>query len=113
MALEKEHYVEALEYNEIIVLLSDAQLLKTMLNDGSGYPKLMKEFMKLRYTSRNVGALSHQLVVDATASLWRDDDMMILKKGYCFQLVFIRSRVILCSLVYSEGCDLKKLCFIP
>lgn len=43
MALEKEYYVEALKYNEIIKTLRDAQLLKTMLNDGSGYPKLMKE----------------------------------------------------------------------
>lgn len=29
-------------YNEILELLSDAQLLKTMLNVGSGYPNLMK-----------------------------------------------------------------------
>lgn len=42
---EKEHYIEALKYNEIMDLLNDAQFLQTMLNDGFGYPKLMKEFM--------------------------------------------------------------------
>lgn len=42
---EEEHYVESLKYNEIMELISDAQLLKTMLNVGSSYPKLIKEFM--------------------------------------------------------------------
>lgn len=37
---EEENYVEALQYNEIMELRSDAQLLKTMLNDESGYPKI-------------------------------------------------------------------------
>lgn len=39
---EEEHYVEALKYNEIMKLLSDAQLVNTLLNVGACYPKLMK-----------------------------------------------------------------------
>lgn len=34
IVIEKEHYVEVLHYNEIMELLSEFQLLKTMLNDG-------------------------------------------------------------------------------
>ncbi|CAI8615498.1 unnamed protein product [Vicia faba] len=45
MALEKKHYIEEWNYNETIELLSDSQLLKTMLNVGSGYHKLIKEIM--------------------------------------------------------------------
>lgn len=45
MALEKEHYVEALKYYEIMELLSDVQYLKTMLNDGYSFPKLIKVFV--------------------------------------------------------------------
>lgn len=56
MDLEKEHYVEELKYNENLELLSDAQLLKTMLNDGFGYPKLVKEFLV------NNDAIPHELL---------------------------------------------------
>ncbi|CAI8586488.1 unnamed protein product [Vicia faba] len=42
---EEEHYIESLKYNEIMELLSDAQLLKKMLNVEACYPKLMLKFM--------------------------------------------------------------------
>lgn len=45
LALKKEHYVEALKYYEIMELLSDAQYLKTVMNDESGFPKLIKKFL--------------------------------------------------------------------
>lgn len=44
LALDKL-YVERPKYNEIVELPSDAQLLKTILNIGACYPKLMKEFV--------------------------------------------------------------------
>lgn len=45
MTLDKELYVEALKCSEIIELLSDAQLFKTMFNVGYCYPKLVKGFV--------------------------------------------------------------------
>ncbi|KAI5406549.1 hypothetical protein KIW84_053040 [Lathyrus oleraceus] len=82
---EEEYYVESLKYNEIMELISDAQLLKTMLNVGSSYPKLIKEFMVkndgrtlcptsvhplMKLIWINVGAFSPQLVVFATTILY-------------------------------------------
>lgn len=61
--LKKEYYVVALKCNEIMELLSDTRLLKTMLNDGSGYPMLMKEFMA------NNGGIHHGLLISFISCL--------------------------------------------
>ena len=44
---EEKHYVETMKYNEITGLHSEAQLLKTLLNVGACYPRLvrMKKFL--------------------------------------------------------------------
>lgn len=46
---KEEHYVGTPKYNETMELIGDAQLLKKMLNDISGYPKLTKEFVVKNY----------------------------------------------------------------
>lgn len=43
MRMPKNFYVEALKYNDFTELHNDAQLLKTILNAGACYPRLMKE----------------------------------------------------------------------
>lgn len=45
----KEPYVEAQKCSKIMEFLSDARLLKTLLNVGSYYPKLVKELVKLSF----------------------------------------------------------------
>ncbi|KAI5428579.1 hypothetical protein KIW84_033538 [Lathyrus oleraceus] len=43
--LDNEFYVETLKYSEIMKPFSDAQSLTRVLNNGSWYPKLVKEFV--------------------------------------------------------------------
>ncbi|CAI8603289.1 unnamed protein product [Vicia faba] len=134
MALEKEHYVDVLEYYEIMELLNDAKYLKTMLNDGYGFPKLIKEFVitndvtshwllnfsYIMFRQKDVlDIVSNSCApVDETDLVFvgemleifdlnmlflllqvcgEDDDMIILK-GCGFQLVFVRSCVLLLCL---------------
>lgn len=45
ITLEREIYVDVKKCNEITKFLSDARILKTMMNIDSFYLKLVKEFM--------------------------------------------------------------------